>query len=69
MRPMDSASWGQDVASTAVAVRPYAPVASHSAAQLTAALTQSAGNKSRAAQLLGLTPRQFSYRWEKLGLE
>jgi Nif-specific regulatory protein len=69
MRPMESASWGQDVASTAVAVRPYAPVASHSAAQLTAALTQSAGNKSRAAQLLGLTPRQFSYRWEKLGLE
>ncbi|ONN65066.1 sigma-54-dependent Fis family transcriptional regulator [Herbaspirillum sp. VT-16-41] len=69
MRPMNSASWGQDVASTAVAVRPYAPVASHSAAQLTAALTQSAGNKSRAAQLLGLTPRQFSYRWEKLGLE
>ena len=69
VRPMDSASWGQDVASTAVAVRPYAPVASHSAAQLTAALTQSAGNKSRAAQLLGLTPRQFSYRWEKLGLE
>ena len=69
MRPMDSAAWGQDVAATAVAVRPYAPVASHSAAQLTAALTQSAGNKSRAAQLLGLTPRQFSYRWEKLGLE
>lgn len=69
MRPMDSASWAQDVASTAVAVRPYAPAASHSAAQLTAALTKSAGNKSRAAQLLGLTPRQFSYRWEKLGLE
>ncbi|WP_343649317.1 sigma 54-interacting transcriptional regulator [Herbaspirillum sp.] len=59
----------QPPAPAAMAVRPYAPAASHSAAQLKAALAQSAGNKSRAAQLLGLTPRQFSYRWEKLGLQ
>jgi hypothetical protein len=32
------------------------------------ALSQCGGNKSRAAHLLGMTPRQFNYRWQKLGL-
>lgn len=50
------------------AVRPYMPVGSHRAEDLQRALAQSAGNKTRAAQRLGLTERQFSYRWRKLGL-
>lgn len=50
-------------------VRPYAAAHSHSAQQLRDALTQCGGNKSRAAQLLGLTARQFAYRWQKLGMD
>lgn len=49
-------------------VRPYASGTSHSAAELVTALRQCGGNKSRAAQLLGMTVRQFSYRLHKLGL-
>ncbi len=49
-------------------MRPYAPAGSHSADALQQALLQCGGNKSRAAQLLGLTSRQFNYRWQKLGL-
>ncbi|HEV7814345.1 MAG TPA: sigma 54-interacting transcriptional regulator [Janthinobacterium sp.] len=48
-------------------VRPYVPASSHSITELQQALTQCGGNKSRAAQLLGLTARQFAYRWAKLG--
>jgi Nif-specific regulatory protein len=48
-----------------MAVRPYTPSTSHSAKQLTDALEQCGGNKSRAAQMLGLTARQFSYRLQK----
>jgi Nif-specific regulatory protein len=47
-------------------VRPYARVESHSAEVLRVALERSGGNKSRAAQSLGLTARQFNYRWQKL---
>ncbi|WP_300436562.1 sigma 54-interacting transcriptional regulator [Zoogloea sp.] len=49
-------------------VRPYVSAASHSADELSQALEACGGNKSRAAQMLGLTGRQFSYRWQKLGL-
>jgi Nif-specific regulatory protein len=49
-------------------VRPYRHVGSHPARALVDALEQCGGNKSRAAQRLGMTPRQFSYRWQKLGL-
>jgi Nif-specific regulatory protein len=49
-------------------LRPYARLGSHSADVLVAALQRSGGNKSRAAQALGLTVRQFNYRWQKLGL-
>lgn len=48
--------------------RPYAPSTSHSAEDLLEALRASGGNKSRAAQQLGLTARQFQYRWQKHGL-
>ncbi len=47
---------------------PYAGADSHSATDLQDAVRRCGGNKSRAAQLLGLTARQFSYRWKKSGL-
>jgi len=49
--------------------RPYLRVASHGAEELRHALQKAGGNKSRAAQLLGLTERQFAYRWRKLDLK
>jgi Nif-specific regulatory protein len=49
-------------------VRDYAPAHSHSAQTLRAALADHHGNQSRAAQSLGLTLRQFSYRLRKAGL-
>jgi Nif-specific regulatory protein len=48
-------------------VRDYLRRDSHSAQELAAALARHGGNQSRAAQSLGLTPRQFAYRWRKLG--
>ncbi|GAB7539855.1 sigma-54-dependent Fis family transcriptional regulator [Burkholderia sp. 3C] len=47
-------------------VRPYMANDSHSAEELQQALRAAGGNKSRAAQLLGMTSRQFSYRWQKV---
>lgn len=49
-------------------IRPYLRLDSHGAETLRQALAQSGGNKTRAAQRLGLTERQFSYRWRRLGL-
>lgn len=49
-------------------VRDYLAVQSHPAAQLQQAMRDHGGNQSRAAQALGLTVRQFSYRLRKLGL-
>ena len=49
-------------------VRDYQAAQSHSAAQLQQALHAHGGNQSRAAQALGLTVRQFSYRLRKIGL-
>ncbi|PNG24365.1 sigma-54-dependent Fis family transcriptional regulator [Methylocella silvestris] len=51
-----------------LAIRPYVAAASHTAQQLRQAIVQCGGNKSRAAQLLGLTARQFTYRCQKLGI-
>ncbi|ANQ85651.1 Fis family transcriptional regulator [Azoarcus olearius] len=53
----------------AAVVRPYVPAHSHSAEALREAVAQCGGNKSRAAQMLGLTGRQFAYRWQKLVLD
>ena len=64
----DVAAGGIHPDATAANVRPYVPATSHSPEALCHALRRSGGNKTRAAQLLGLTPRQFSYRWNKLGL-
>lgn len=45
-----------------LAVRPYQVVQGNERAQIEAALRQTNNNKSRAAQLLGLTLRQLNYR-------
>lgn len=55
-------------ATAAPLVRPYQSADSHDAQTLQAALAQHGGNQSRAAQSLGLTLRQFSYRLRKAGV-
>ena len=47
-------------------VRPYLPAQSHDRQQIEQALAQTHGNKSRAAQMLGLTLRQLNYRIKRL---
>jgi Nif-specific regulatory protein len=54
--------------SFSLAVRPYGRFSSHTSDLLMQTLEQCGGNKSRAAHMLGMTVRQFSYRWNKLGL-
>ncbi|MGQ3675313.1 sigma 54-interacting transcriptional regulator [Xanthobacter sp. TB0139] len=49
--------------------RPYMKVDSHNPDTLRRALLEAGGNKTRAAQRLGMTERQFSYRWKKLGID
>jgi Nif-specific regulatory protein len=49
-------------------VRPYAWVREDEGEAIMSALQRAGGNKTRAALSLGLTPRQFRYRLEKLGL-
>ena len=49
-------------------VREYQAAQSHSPAQLQQALAAHGGNQSRAAQAMGLTVRQFSYRLRKISL-
>jgi Nif-specific regulatory protein len=51
---------------TAATVRPYLPAQSHDRQQIEQALAQTHGNKSRAAQMLGLTLRQLNYRLQRL---
>jgi Nif-specific regulatory protein len=46
--------------------RPYMKATSHERGTLERALVEAGGNKTRAAQRLGMTERQFSYRWKKL---
>ncbi|AHF01539.1 hydrogenase [Thiomicrospira aerophila AL3] len=48
--------------------RSYWKVNQEDADMLQAALKQARGNKTRAAKLLNMTPRQLSYRLEKLGI-
>jgi Nif-specific regulatory protein len=47
-------------------VRPYAQVVPADADRVRDALARAGGNRSRAAQMLGMTRRQFTYRLEKL---
>ncbi|HQS32206.1 sigma 54-interacting transcriptional regulator [Polaromonas sp.] len=65
-RPAAAVSAGTQA--PAPVVRDYQGAQSHSAAQLQQALALHGGNQSRAAQALGLTVRQFSYRLQKLQL-
>ena len=60
---------GPPLAAAAPLVRDYAPAQSHSVQVLQTALAEYHGNQSRAAQSLGLTLRQFSYRLRKAGLK
>lgn len=50
----------------ALSFRPYMKSTSHERETLERALMEAGGNKTRAAQRLGMTARQFSYRWKKL---
>ena len=50
-------------------IREYGRADSHPANVLLEALARHGGNRSRAAQALGFTLRQFSYRMKKLGLD
>jgi Nif-specific regulatory protein len=50
-------------------VRDYRSHQSHERGTLVDALARAGGNKSRAAQALGLTARQFAYRLRKLDIE
>lgn len=54
---------------TGASVRAYHPVQESDRATIEAALVESKGNKSRAAQKLGLTLRQFNYRIQVMGIE
>jgi Nif-specific regulatory protein len=47
-------------------VRPYSQVVPADADRVRDALARAGGNRSRAAQMLGMTRRQFTYRLEKL---
>ncbi len=49
-------------------VRDYWRANSHPAQLLQDTLARHGGNRSRAAQALGMTARQFGYRWHRLGL-
>ena len=48
--------------------RPYSWVRADEKAELMDAIRRTGGNKTRAAALLGMTPRQLRYRLSKLGL-
>lgn len=63
----DPAAASQPPASGAP-MRDYRSVHSHAGQALREALAQAGGIQSRAARSLGLTPRQFAYRWRQLGL-
>jgi Nif-specific regulatory protein len=58
---------GKARADDRVPVRPYTPVLADDGLRVREALARAGGNRSRAAQLLGMTRRQFTYRLDKLG--
>lgn len=47
-------------------IRPYMQAMSHNLDELNAVLVRCRGNKTQAAAMLGMTPRQFNYRWKIL---
>ena len=58
----------RSAAGSASAIRDWRPVAATEGGEIQAALQAANGNKSRAAQALGLTLRQLNYRISKLNL-
>ena len=62
----ERAGAARPAAEDAPLVREYRVLHSHSGVELQAALARHGGNQSRAAQSIGLTPRQFSYRLRRL---
>ena len=66
--PMATSTAAASALSDAPLVRSWASAQSHDVDTLRNALAQHHGNQSRAAQSLGLTLRQFSYRLRKAGL-
>jgi len=67
----DRAPYGSSAASGGApesSIRSYQSVRDDESGRILAALSQSRGNKSRAAQQLGLTLRQLNYRIERLRL-
>ena len=64
--PAAALAGGLPMPAGAELVRPYAPVTASDAERVRDALARAGGNRSRAAQLLGMTRRQFTYRLEKL---
>lgn len=54
---------------TSVQGRPYSWVREDESKAIEDALQKTGGNKTRAAAILQMTPRQFRYRMEKLGLD
>ncbi|MFT6654359.1 MAG: Nif-specific regulatory protein [Marinomonas primoryensis] len=58
----------QSTAYSSAQNRPYSWVRKDEAEAIEEALKHTGGNKTRAAAILGMTPRQFRYRIEKLGL-
>ena len=71
LRPRKAASAGSRNGAGAHSglVREWRPVASEETNEIAAALKAARGNKSRAAQALGLTLRQLNYRIAKLGVD
>jgi Nif-specific regulatory protein len=71
-RQQDVAAWPQPLLDPAPAapsaLRAYQPVQSDERAAIVQALARSHGNKSRAAQALGLTLRQLNYRIQRLDI-
>jgi Nif-specific regulatory protein len=64
-RVLESEGGTRPPAAASVLVRDYRPVAEGDLARIETALQQAGGNKSRAAQLLGMTLRQLNYRIQK----
>lgn len=54
---------------TLVEYRPYIKVSQHEKQRIENALLTAGGNKTQAAKILGLTPRQLYYRLDKLGID
>ena len=67
-KPLNISSYpvAEDPSGSTLTGRPYNKVKTEDTEKIIEALTKAGGNKTRAAALLGMTPRQFRYRMERL---